>query len=192
MDSLPCSAENPLGIGSRMDGYDEVCRGCVPRPRFVVGFGGAGAILRGRNVRFACLAVLSGCLVAHPAGALRVPALPGAQLAPDRSSARLGGPEPSLVAHPAVVQATVPPRGLQVLVKVTAPSDDGAQIAAEASRISGVTVRYVSATSPQWHALFIECATAAVCEAAVKRLSEARDVFIAVQRDERERAYQRP
>jgi len=79
-----------------------------------------------------------------------------------------------------------------VLVKVTAPSDDGAQIAAEASRISGVTVRYVSATSPHWHALFIECATAAVCEAAVKRLSEARDVFIAVQRDERERAYQRP
>jgi hypothetical protein len=167
-----------------------VCGWSVPRPRFVVRFGGAGAI-RGGNVRFSCLAVLSGCLVAHPAGALRVPAVSGAELAPDRSSARLGGEEPGLVAHPAMVQATSPSRGLQVLVKLTAPSDDGAQIAAEASRISGMTVRYLSATSPQWHALLIECATAAVCEAAVQRLSEARDVYLAVQRDERERGYQR-
>lgn len=191
MDFLPQSPGNPLSTRIRMGGDHEVCRGGLPPPRFVVGFGGAGAILRGRNVRFTCLAVLSGCLFAHPAGAPRVSALPGSELAPDRSSARLGGPEPSLVAHGVVAQATVPSRGLQVLVKLTAPSDDGAQIAAEASRISGVTVRYVSATSPQWHALLIECATAAICEAAVQRLSEARDVYLAVQRDERERAYQR-
>jgi hypothetical protein len=108
---------------------------------------------------------------------------------PDRSAARICGREASRLANPAVVQAAVPSRGLQVLVELIAPSDDGAQIAAEASRISGVAVRYVSATSSQWHALLLECATAADCEAALQRLREARDVYLAVQRDERERAY---
>jgi len=184
--------ENLSATGSRIDGGDEACRSGGSQPRFSVGFAAQAGVLRRRNVRFPCLAVLSGCLVAQPAGARTAPAsLGGAELAPDRSSARLGRPEPSLVAHPAVVQAPVPSPGLQVLVKLTAPSDDGAQIAAEASRISGLSVRYVSATSPQWHALLIECANAASCEAAMQRLSEARDVYLTVQRDERARVYQR-
>ena len=183
-DSLRRSSENPSGTRSRRDGDEGLLR-----PRFAASSGGAGAVLRGRNARLTCLALLNACLFAAPAGARRLPVVPGAERVPNRFAARIGGSAPSRLASPAVVQATAPSRSLQVLVKLITPSDDGARIAAEASRISGLTVRYVSATSPQWHALLIECATAADCEAAVKRLSEARDTYFAVQRDMRERAY---
>ena len=75
----------------------------------------------------------------------------------------------------------------QVLVKLVAGSDDGARIAAEASGIAGVPVRYVSATSLQWHSLTLQCATEAICDTALRRLMDAHSVYAAIERDERKR-----
>jgi len=59
---------------------------------------------------------------------------------------------------------------LRVMVKLVRPSEDTAAIAGEATRVAGVPVTYAAATSASWHALALHCASAAECDAAVRRL----------------------
>jgi hypothetical protein len=73
----------------------------------------------------------------------------------------------------------------RVLVKLTAPSTDTDAIARRAGEISGVPVRYVAATSPQWHALALVCADDGACDAALQRLRGAASTYDSVQREQR-------
>ena len=73
----------------------------------------------------------------------------------------------------------------RVLVKLNEPGSDAAAIARRAGEISGVPVRYVAATSPQWHALALACADDAACEAALQRLQAAAATYDSVQREQR-------
>lgn len=77
--------------------------------------------------------------------------------------------------------------GMRVLVKLAQASADTSAIAAQVTAAAGTNARYLSATSPQWHALVLQCADAQACEAAFQRLSADRTGFEAVQRDERRR-----
>ncbi len=73
------------------------------------------------------------------------------------------------------------PQPLRVMVKLVRASDDAGAIGAEAGRIAGVPVSYAAATSPQWHAIALHCASSAECDAAVARLREATSVYQAVE-----------
>jgi hypothetical protein len=73
----------------------------------------------------------------------------------------------------------------QVLVKLVTGSDDGGRIAAEASRVAGVPVRYVSAIDLRWHSLALQCPTDGDCDSAYRRLADARSIYAAVEHDER-------
>lgn len=88
----------------------------------------------------------------------------------------------------ALVACAAEPAGgpMRVLVKVAQPGD-AALIAALASQAAQVPVRYLAASSAQWHALSLECTGPRDCEAAWARLRAARGVFEAVERDERKR-----
>ena len=77
----------------------------------------------------------------------------------------------------------------RVLVKTTQPQSDTDTIARRASQASGVPVRYVAATSPQWHGLSLACGDEARCAAALQWLQADSSFFEAVQRDERRRAH---
>ena len=70
---------------------------------------------------------------------------------------------------------------LRVMVKLVRGSDDAAAIAAEASRVAGVRVSYAAATSLQWHALALHCASVAECDAALARLHAASGVYQSVE-----------
>ena len=83
------------------------------------------------------------------------------------------------VAPPRAVAAE--PAPLRVMVKLVRGSDDAAAIGAEASRIAGVRVSYAAATSMQWHALALHCASTAECDAAIARLRAAASVYQAVE-----------
>jgi hypothetical protein len=87
---------------------------------------------------------------------------------------------------PGAAPATAP-AGMRVLVKLTQASADTGAIAAQVTLAAGTQARYLSATSPQWHALVLQCADAQACEAAFQRLSADKAGFEAVQRDERRR-----
>ncbi|MFZ2649562.1 MAG: hypothetical protein WA210_05595 [Burkholderiaceae bacterium] len=76
---------------------------------------------------------------------------------------------------------------LRVLVKLAQPQADTSAIARLVSNRSGVTARYLAASSPTWHALALQCASASECEAALQRLRDARTAFDGVERDERKR-----
>ena len=73
----------------------------------------------------------------------------------------------------------------RVLVKLNQPSTDADAIARRAGEISGVPVRYVAATSPQWHALVLVCADDGACETALQRLRGAASTYDSVQREQR-------
>ena len=75
----------------------------------------------------------------------------------------------------------------RVLVKLAQASSDGDAIARRAGDVSGVPVRYVAASSPQWHALALRCGDASSCDAALARLRADTRTFESVQRDERRR-----
>ncbi len=75
----------------------------------------------------------------------------------------------------------------RVLVKLVRPSTDGAAIARQASGAAAVPVRYVSATSAEWHALALGCGSVPACDAALQRLRADAATFAAVERDERRR-----
>lgn len=89
--------------------------------------------------------------------------------------------------------ASVPAAGvamgadLRVLVKLRQPSEDGAAIATQVSAAAGTSARYLAASSPQWHALMLQCADVQACEVAFRRLSANQAAFEVVQRDERKR-----
>jgi hypothetical protein len=70
---------------------------------------------------------------------------------------------------------------LRVMVKLVRGSEDAVAIGAEASRIAGVRVSYAAATSAQWHALALHCASAAECDAAIARLRAANNVYQTVE-----------
>jgi hypothetical protein len=67
------------------------------------------------------------------------------------------------------------------MVKLVRGSEDAATIGAEASRIAGVRVSHAAATSAQWHALALHCASTAECDAALTRLRAASNVYQAVE-----------
>ena len=69
----------------------------------------------------------------------------------------------------------------RVMVKLVRASEDFAAIADEAARVAGVAVRHAAATSARWHALALDCAPAAACDAAIARLRAATAVYEAVE-----------
>lgn len=78
---------------------------------------------------------------------------------------------------------------VRVLVhRIAGPTSD-ARIAAEASHVAGVPVAHASAAGGEWHALALHCPSAAACDAAVRRLAEARALYDHVQRDPRRRVH---
>jgi hypothetical protein len=74
---------------------------------------------------------------------------------------------------------------IRLLVKLARPWTDGAAIERRAAAIAGVPVRYLAATSPQWHALALRCAPAPECNRALRRLRADTSTFDAVEFDER-------
>jgi hypothetical protein len=74
---------------------------------------------------------------------------------------------------------------LRVMVKLARGSEDSHAIAAEATRVAGVPVRYAAATSPTWHALVLQCTGAVQCDAAIARLRAAGTIYLAVEIDGR-------
>jgi hypothetical protein len=77
----------------------------------------------------------------------------------------------------------------RVLVKTSQAHSDTAAIVRRASQASGVPVRYVTAASPQWHGLSLNCGDEARCAVALQRLQADTTFFEAVQRDERRRPH---
>ena len=103
-----------------------------------------------------------------------------------------------LVAHAgatlAVLAACVAPGSVgaapveaRLLVKLVRAEADPAAVATEAARLAGVPVRYGAAAGSAWHALVLQCADAAACEAAIARLRNAPSFFQAVELDARRR-----
>ncbi|MEO8081985.1 MAG: hypothetical protein ABI641_15735 [Caldimonas sp.] len=90
-------------------------------------------------------------------------------------------------AQPVPMAAAAPDGAVHVrlLVKIAHASEDGGAIAAEASRLAGVPVRYAAATSAVWHALVLDCTSIGECNDAVARLRAARNSYPVVERDER-------
>jgi hypothetical protein len=76
---------------------------------------------------------------------------------------------------------------LRVIVKLNAPSSDTRAITERVAAAAGTPARYLAASSPQWHALALQCADAKACEAAFQRLGANEAAFETVQRDERRR-----
>jgi hypothetical protein len=87
--------------------------------------------------------------------------------------------------QPAPAAPPAPGSEWRVMVKLAEPSADPRQIAEQASRVSGVSVQHVAASSPQWHALVLACADEAACDAAMQRLRAAAATYASVQRDQR-------
>jgi hypothetical protein len=77
-----------------------------------------------------------------------------------------------LTACAASVAASAAAEGVdtRVLVKLTQPAGDTTAIAAEASRLAGLPVRYAASVDGVWHALVLHCADAAACDAAMVRM----------------------
>lgn len=76
---------------------------------------------------------------------------------------------------------------MRVLVKLARPSADAQAIVRQATTAAGAPVRYLAATSLQWHALALRCGSVADCDAALQRLRADVANFEAAQRDERKR-----
>lgn len=79
------------------------------------------------------------------------------------------------------------PGPLRVQVRLAQPLADGPAIAAAAAAASGVPVRYLAAGGSDWHALALDCAGAADCQAALEQLRSASRRFSAVEIDTRKR-----
>ena len=74
---------------------------------------------------------------------------------------------------------------MRVVVDLVHASGDAGAIAAEATRVAGVPVRYAAATSTTRHALLVECDTGSHCDAALARLRAASTTYRAVEVDGR-------
>lgn len=75
---------------------------------------------------------------------------------------------------------------VRVIVKLNQPSSDAGAIAADASRRAGVPVRYAAAVNGAWHALSLECADAAACDAAIDSMRKS-GIYAAVELDGKKR-----
>ena len=73
-----------------------------------------------------------------------------------------------------LVACSATPQGFaaepQILVKLAQPTQDAAEVVRLASRATGVAVRYVSASSMQWHTISLVCQTEQACDEAVQKL----------------------
>jgi hypothetical protein len=113
------------------------------------------------------------------------PALLASGLACLAGVAACASPVPVAMAAPPTASASS--TELRLLAKLARPSTDAASIEREVSSAAGVPARHLSSTSPQWHALLLRCASAAECDAAVRRLRADAATFEAIQLDERRR-----
>jgi hypothetical protein len=91
----------------------------------------------------------------------------------------------ALGACAAPADAAVDAAPLRVLVDLVRGSDDANGIAAEATRVAGLPVRYAAATSTTRHALTVECGVPERCAAALARLRSATTIYRAVEIDGR-------
>jgi hypothetical protein len=89
-----------------------------------------------------------------------------------------------LTACAAPVAASAAAEGVdtRVLVKRAQPGGDTTAIAAEASRLAGLPVRYAASVNGVWHALVLHCVDAAACDAAMVRMRRS-GVYAAVELD---------
>jgi hypothetical protein len=86
--------------------------------------------------------------------------------------------------------STAPDAGgieVRLMVKLVRPAQDGAVIAADASRVAGVPAHYRSMVSASWHALSLRCPDASACERAIDRLRQEKTTFEAIELDGRKR-----
>jgi hypothetical protein len=82
---------------------------------------------------------------------------------------------------------------LRLMVQLEQVPRDTRALADEVALAAGVPARYVSAASPNWHALVLQCADGPACEAAWQRLVARRPAGIEfIQRDERRRSHAAP
>ena len=95
----------------------------------------------------------------------------------------------SLPASAAPAEASpVAPASVQVrvIVKLNQPSGDADAIAADAARRAGVPVRYAAAVNGAWHALSLQCADAAACDAAIDNMRKS-GAYSSVELDSKKR-----
>ena len=119
---------------------------------------------------------------------------PSVPRGPRPARAFLAGPFAAAVAVGALSACASPapaaePAGVEVrlMVKLVRPAQDGAVIAADASRVAGVPAHYRSMVSADWHALSLRCADASACDRAIERLRQEKTTFEAVELDGRKR-----
>jgi hypothetical protein len=89
------------------------------------------------------------------------------------------------VAACAAAPMPAPDGTMRVLVKLVGADAEPAAIAAQAGHSSGHAARYLASAGSGWHALSLACADAQDCEDALRRLTDDRSHFGAVQRDGR-------
>jgi hypothetical protein len=79
--------------------------------------------------------------------------------------------------------APVPAHTLRVVVKAPLAAMNPERMAREASRLSGMPVRYLSTMGNQWHSLALVCPDIVSCSTAFDRLEASVGTFDSVQRD---------
>ncbi len=91
----------------------------------------------------------------------------------------------------AVPASQAPEAGIDVriLVKLARPSQNAAAIGAEAARQSGVSARYAKPMSAVWHVIVLRCVDVDMCDAAIARMRQARDVYEAVESEGRKQPH---
>lgn len=83
--------------------------------------------------------------------------------------------------------ASALPQERRLLVKLQQPSSDGDAIARHAADVARTPVRYIAATSPEWHALMLRCAGEQDCDDALQRLHADTSSYASVSEDGRRR-----
>jgi hypothetical protein len=78
---------------------------------------------------------------------------------------------------------SVPAHTLRVVVKAPVAAMSPERMAREATRLSGMPARYLSAMGNQWHSLALVCPDIVSCSTAFDRLEASVGTFDSVQRD---------
>jgi hypothetical protein len=81
------------------------------------------------------------------------------------------------------------PQERRLLVKLQQPSADGEAIARHAADVARTPVRYIAATSAEWHALTLRCAREQDCDDAMQRLRADTSSYASVSEDGRRRVH---
>jgi hypothetical protein len=82
----------------------------------------------------------------------------------------------ALLTWAALSACAAPHADTRVLVKLSRPASEPADVVGRVSRASGVPVRYQAAASPSWHAVWLACADADACQRALQRLRRDPDI----------------